>query len=343
VRIMLTGVEMGAAIEQTGVPLAETYQRAAIAEQVGCTSLWMIQVPNQRETLTVLGGLAANTMTATLASSIVPFFSRPPVVMAQTALTLDEISGGRLMLGIGMGNPMVGEWMLGHKQGPPLQATREYLTIVTSLVRTGEVSYTGRWHSGNGTYAGPRRAELPVYLGTFGPKMVQLAGELADGLILWVCTPQYVRDVVMPNLRIGWTRRETPRGDFPITLMISVSVTDDAYERENFRRALAGYARVPAYRKMFEASGFAADLKAGRASDAMVDSLAAFGSEQHVWNRLAEYADAGVTRFAIGPQIGKEFDAERFAHNLRVALAAGSSPASVGVASSPSGSSPSAE
>lgn len=314
-------IEIGAAIEQTGVPLAETYERAAIAEQVGCDSLWMIQVPNQRETLTVLGGLALNTKKAALASSVVPLFSRPPVVMAQTAMTLDEISGGRLMLGLGLGNPMVGQWMLGHKQGPPLQATREYLTIVTSLIRDGEVSYTGRWHSGNGTYAGPRRADLPVYLGTFGPRMVQLAGELADGLILWLCTPGYVRDVVMPNLRIGWARRERPRGDFPITQMVSVSVTDDAYERENFRRALGGYARVPAYRAMFEASGFAGDLRTGRAGDAMVDSLAAFGDERHVWARLAEYAAAGVTRFAIGPQIGKRFDPERFAHNLRVAMA----------------------
>jgi len=323
---MLAGVRIGAAIEQTGVSLAETYERATIAEQVGCSTLYMIQVPNQRDTLTLLGGLAVNTKTASLASSIVPMFSRAPMVMAQNALTLDEIAGGRLILGLGIGNPMVGEFMLGHKQGPPLQATREYLTIVTSMIRDGEVAHTGRWYSGNGAYAGPRRADLPVHLGTFGPKMVQLAGELADGLVLWMCPPSYISDVVMPNLRAGWARRERPRGEFPVTMMLSISVTDDAYERENFRRAVAGYTRVPAYRKMYEAAGFGADLKAGRATDNMVDSLAAFGDERHVWSRLAAYAEAGVTRFAVSPQIGKAFDPERFAHNLRAALSVLSPP-----------------
>src|SRR5579859_7823558 len=314
----VTGI--GAAIEQTNVSLAEAYQRATLAEQSGADSLWLIQMPNQQENMMVLSGLAANTKAVSLGPSIVPMYTRPPVVMAQTAMTLDEISGGRL--GLGLGNPIAGQWMLGGAPAPPLQSTREYLTIVTSLIRTGEVSFTGRWHSGNATYAGPRRADLPVYLGTFGPRMLELAGELADGVILWLCTADYVRETVMPSLRAGWARRETSRPDFPVTIMLSASVTGDEYERENFRRALGAYCRVPAYRQMFEASGFTAEVKAGRASDEMVDALSAMGTKEHLRDRLAAYTAAGVTRFAIGPQIGKEFDPERYVDTLRAAIAA---------------------
>lgn len=313
------GIEIGAAIEQTGLSLADTYERAAIAEREGCESLWMVQLPNQRDAFTVLGGLAAATTSVRLGSSVVPLYTRPPMVMAQTALTLDEVSGNRLMLGLGLGNPMVGQWLLGGAPGPPLRSAREYLTVVTSLIRTGEVGFTGKWYSGNGTYPGPRRPDLPVYLGTFGPRMVELAGELADGLILWLCTPRYIREVIMPSLRAGWARRQTPRGEFPITLMLTLSATDPEASLDGFRRGVAAYSRVPAYRKMLAASGFGADLRAGRISHGMAAELGAFGSEAEVRGRLADYADAGVTRFAIAPQTGAEFDAGRFAHNLRVA------------------------
>jgi alkanesulfonate monooxygenase SsuD/methylene tetrahydromethanopterin reductase-like flavin-dependent oxidoreductase (luciferase family) len=315
----MTAIEIGAAIEQTGLSLAETYERAAIAEQAGCTSLWMVQLPNQRDAFTILGGLAARTKAVRLASSVVPLYTRPPIVMAQTALTLDEMSGNRLMLGLGLGNPMVGQWMLGSDLGPPVQSAREYLTVLTSLIRTGEVSFTGKWYSGNGTYPGPRRPDLPVYLGTFGPRMVELAGELADGLILWLCTPQYVRETIMPSLRAGWARRETPRGEFPITIMLTLSATDPAAARDGFRRGVSAYSRVPAYRRMLEASGFGADLRAGRIGDDMADALGAFGTEDEVRQRLAAYIDAGVTRFAIAPQTGTTFDPDRFVHNLSVA------------------------
>jgi alkanesulfonate monooxygenase SsuD/methylene tetrahydromethanopterin reductase-like flavin-dependent oxidoreductase (luciferase family) len=313
---------IGCAIEQTNVSLAEAYERSSLAEQAGADSLWLIQMPNQRENMMVLSGLAANTTAVKLGPSIVPMYTRPPVIMAQTAMTLDELSGGRLILGLGLGNPIAGQWMLGGPPAPPLGSTREYLTIVTSLIRTGEVSFAGRWHSGHATYAGPRRPGLPVYLGTFGPRMLELAGELADGVILWLCTAEYVAETVMPALRAGWARRDSDPGEFPVTIMLSASVTGDSYERENFRRALGAYCRVPAYRQMFEASGFTADVKAARPSEEMVDAMSAMGTHAHVRDRLHAYRDAGVTRFAIGPQIGKEFDKDRYVETLRVAISA---------------------
>jgi len=313
---------IGCGIEQTKVSLAEAYERSSLAEQAGAESLWLVQMPNQRENMMMLSGLAAQTTTVKLGSAIVPMYTRPPVIMAQTAMTLDEISGGRLILGLGLGNPIAGQWMLGSPPAPPLAAMREYLTIVTSLIRTGEVSFAGRWHSGHATYGGTRRPDLPVYLGTFGPRMLELAGELADGVMLWLCSAEYVAETVMPALRAGWARRDSDRGEFSVMITLSTSVVDDPYERETFRRALGAYCRVAAYRKLFEASGFTADVKAGRASDEMVDALSLMGTPAYVRDRLHAYRDAGVTRFAIGPQIGKEFDKDRYVETLRVAISA---------------------
>ena len=132
---------------------------------------------------------------------------RPPVAMAQTAITLDEISGHRLVLGLGCGHRIFGEWMLGATYSASIAPVREYLGIVTGLIREGEVSVTGSWFSGRVIYGAPRRAGLPVYMGSVGPRMLELAAEMADGVILWMCTPGYVRDFVMPRLRAGWARR----------------------------------------------------------------------------------------------------------------------------------------
>lgn len=315
---------VGAAIEPMGVPVAGACERAALAEAAGVDSVWVPQVPNQRDTLTVLAGLAGATKAVAVGSAVVPMYTRPPLVMAQTALTLDELTGHRLVLGLGLGNPMVAGWMMGGGTVPPLPSAREYLTVVTSLIRDGEVNFTGQWYRGNATYAGPRRPELPVHLGTFGPRMLELAAELADGVILWLCSADYVRTTVMPSLQAGWARRERPRGDFPVTLMLSVSLTGSAADRANLARMVAGYGRVPAYRAMFEASGFGADVAAGRPGDEMIDALAVMGGER-LADRLQDYRDAGVTQFAVGPQTGGEFDPELFTETLRAA--AGAEPA----------------
>lgn len=307
-------------LEPQFLPLTETLERAALAEKAGADAAWLVQLPNQRDIVTVLAGIAGATETLRIGTGIVPAYTRPPVVAAQTALTLDELSGQRLALGLGLGHRLVGEWMVGAKPGPPVASMREYLTVVRALVRTGEVSFTGEHFGGHASYAAPRRADLPLLLGSFGPRMLELAGELADGVILWMCTPEYVRDQALPAVRAGLARAGRDPAGFEVVAIANAAVaTDLAADRDAFRGFLASHLRVPTYRGLFERSGFGADVRAGEAGDAMVDALAAIGDPAHVADRVAAYRAAGATSVAVSPTVSAHLDRSRFLQTVEAA------------------------
>lgn len=286
----------------TNLPLSAVYERADIAAKTGANGLWVAQLPSQREAGMLLAGLAARTSDVTIGTAVLPIYMSPPVVMAQTALTLDEISGNRLVLGLGRGHRIFGEWMLGGTYSSSVGPMREYLTIVTSLIRKGEVNMAGSWFGGHAFYGAPRRPQLPVYVGAFGPRMLELAAELADGVILWMCTPSYVRDVAMPSLRAGWARRQSGHPPFGVVVMMPAAVSPQPEEyREGARSILGGYLRQENYQKLLAAVGFGDDVRSLRVSDAMIDELCAIGSGGLVQERVTAYREAGVTEVAVVP------------------------------------------
>jgi alkanesulfonate monooxygenase SsuD/methylene tetrahydromethanopterin reductase-like flavin-dependent oxidoreductase (luciferase family) len=297
-------------IEQVGKSFDTITDFAAIAAKCGADGLWAAQLPSQRNIAMLLAGLAARVPDITIGTAVLPIYASPPVVTAQLALTLDEISGGRLALGIGHGHRMFGEWVVGGKYSGAVGAMREYLTIVTSLIREGDVNLAGSMFSGRAFYAPPRRAQLPVYVGSFGPRMLELAAEIADGVILWLCTPSYVRDVVMPRLRAGWARRQGSHAGFEVVVLTPALVTPALAEgRAAARGTLSGYLRMENYQKLLAASGFGEDVRSLRASDAMIDGLCAIGTAQLVQERVAAYREAGATEIAFTPLADEFFEA----------------------------------
>lgn len=286
----------------TNLPLGTVFERADIAEKAGADGLWVAQLPSQRDAGMLMAGLAARTSDVTIGSAVLPVYTSPPVVMAQAALTLDEISGHRLVLGIGRGHRLFGEWMLGATYSSSLRPMREYLTIVTSLIRQGEVNLAGSVFGGRAFYAAPRPPRLPVYVGAFGPRMLELAAELADGVILWMCTPSYVSEVAMPSLRRGWARRPGGNAGFAVVAMLPAVVSPQPGEfREGARSILNGYLRQENYQKLAAALGFSDDVRSRRVGDAMIDGLCAIGGEPLLQQRIAAYREAGVTEVAIVP------------------------------------------
>jgi alkanesulfonate monooxygenase SsuD/methylene tetrahydromethanopterin reductase-like flavin-dependent oxidoreductase (luciferase family) len=312
---------IGAVIEHADLPFAQAAARAGIAAKLGAEGVWLSQLPGHRETGTLLTGLALSTADVQLGTAIIPTSTRPPVVMAQTALTIDELCGGRLVLGLGAGHRMLGEWMLGGVHAATVGAMREYLTIVTDLIKDGEVNVTGRWFQGHTLYTGARRPDLPVFLGCFGPRMLELAAELADGVILWLCSPEYTREHVMPSLRAGWARRPGGHENFAVAVMIRAVLTPElGRAREDLRRTLNGYLRMPNYQKLMQASGFTDDVRAGRFSDAALDVLTASGSAARLQELVAAYREAGVTDVLVVPAGDAHHDSARFAATLEAAI-----------------------
>jgi F420-dependent oxidoreductase-like protein len=312
---------IGTMIEHAGQPLDRIVEFARLAEKAGVDSLWLTHLPGQRDTLALAAGLAAETDHVMVGTAITPTYTRPPVVMAQTAITLDELTGNRLVLGLGRGHQVFGEWMVGGTYTPSVEPMREYLTIVNSIIRRGDASFSGGFYRGQIAYGCPRNPDLPVYVGGFGPRMLELAGELADGVILWLCTPDYLRDVALPSLEKGWARRPGGSTGFEVVAMVTATVTPEPdVARAATKRMLAGYLRMENYKKLLFASGFVDEVRTGQPSDGMVETLSVFGDAHQVQDRIGEYFAAGATVLMLSPMLDDATGFARFTATMEAAV-----------------------
>jgi F420-dependent oxidoreductase-like protein len=306
-------------MDRTGVyliPGADFRLALELAPRVeawGYESLWVTQ-GGGRDSFLVLAAYAHATSNIGLGNGVVPIYPRHPVALAQEALTLAELSHGRFRLGIGVSHRPMMRDALGLDMGSPLEAMREYMAVLRSAL-LGKVEHSGARHRVSWQSAMPRLPEPPpVFVAGLSAKMLELAGEIADGVILWLCAPAYVREVAVPALVRGRAKTGRSLEGFEIVAAVPVALTADADAvAALFKEELARYLRLPFYRAMLCASGFAEDLAAcdrdreRRASPgaAMPDRLAAalggIGDERVVREYVAAYRRAGVTLPAVRP------------------------------------------
>jgi alkanesulfonate monooxygenase SsuD/methylene tetrahydromethanopterin reductase-like flavin-dependent oxidoreductase (luciferase family) len=151
------------------------------------------------------------------------------------------------------------------------------------------------------------RPDLPIYIAALSPGMLRLAGELADGVILWLCNPDYIREVVVPEVTKGRERAGKPLEGFDIVAAVPSAVTDDpGSAREQLRNDLVPYFHLPFYQAMIERSGFPTDAGA---PDEFLDVLAAIGDAETATAAVERYREAGATSPCIGAVPRTEFDA----------------------------------
>jgi F420-dependent oxidoreductase-like protein len=290
--------------------LATATDLAHRAEALGYDSVWLTHGLG-RDGFLVLAAYAHATERIGLGTGVVPIYPRHPVTMAQEASTLMELSGGRLRLGIGLSHrpSMVGA--LGLDMGEPLAVMREYMTVLRAALE-GQATFEGRYYRVRWTGAF-RAPAPPVLLAGLAPPMLELAGELADGVVLWLASPAYVRDVAVPALARGRARAGKALEGFEIVAPVPLAVTDDhAGAARLFRDELVRYLSLPFYRTMFRASGFGDALAAfdrdrspGRDADAvppvLVDALGAIGDARRARAEVEAYRAAGVTLPVVRP------------------------------------------
>src|SRR2546429_1371966 len=282
--------------------LDESVARAKAAERLGFESVWTTQMPDARDAALVLATYASHTQRVKLGTGVLPIYTRHPTAMAQMAASLDELSGGRFILGLGVSHKVTVEGMWGLRLENPVDAMREYLTIVRTTLRDGGCGFEGRYFTGRAAYSGPRRADLPILISALNPRMLELAGEIADGIVLYMCTPAYVRDHVVPAIRAGREKVGKTLDGFDIVAAVPVSLTSDrAAAHDVFRKTVARYAALPYYRKMMDAIGLKEELEQDRVDERVLDELAGIGDEGRVRDAVARYREAGVTMPAVGP------------------------------------------
>lgn len=171
-------------VQQPSEPLRGTYVR--LAERKGFESAWALETRLLRDGITSLASWASQTKTMKLGTAVVNPFTRTPTLLAQTFATLDEISENRAVLGIGAANPLLIESFHGTDFHRPLTRTKETIEVFRQLLRGETVDYEGATISVAGAQLDftPQRDTIPVYMGVTGPKMLKLAGTIADGVIL---------------------------------------------------------------------------------------------------------------------------------------------------------------
>ncbi len=291
-----------------GADLAAAVDLARRADAAGYESVWVTHGLG-RDGLHVLAAYAHAAPRVGLGTGIIPIYPRHPVLMAQEALTLQELSGGRLRLGIGVSHRPMMEASLGLDMGRPLEVLREYVAVLRQALM-GRVEHAGpryrvAWQSGVPQLPPPP----PMYLAGLGTAMLELAGEIADGAVLWLCAPAYVRDHAVPAIRRGRQRAGKALDGFEIVVSVPAAVTADrSAGAEVFKTELARYLALPFYRAMLEKSGFAAELSAwerapgpATVGDRLVQGLGAIGDAGAVARLVTAYREAGVTLPAIRP------------------------------------------
>lgn len=307
-------MERAAAYLNPGADLRLAVELARECEVWGYESLWVTHSMTGRDSFLVLSAYAQVTRTIGLGNGVVPIYPRHPAVMAQEALALAELSGGRFRLGIGVSHRPTMEAGLGLDMGKPLEAMREYVTVLRQAL-TGKVEHAGeryrvRWQSTLPMLPAPP----PILLAGLSAKMLDLAGEIADGVILWLCPPAYIREVALPALARGRGKAGKTLDAFEIVAAVPVALTDDVKATAaRFKEELTRYLALPFYRTMLTASGFGEELAAfdrdkarhpspGRAvSDRMAGALGGIGDQKAVRAYVAAYRQAGVTLPAVRP------------------------------------------
>jgi alkanesulfonate monooxygenase SsuD/methylene tetrahydromethanopterin reductase-like flavin-dependent oxidoreductase (luciferase family) len=291
-----------------GGDLTPALALARRADALGYDSLWVTHGAG-RDALLVLSAYGTVAPRAGLGTGVIPIYPRHPVLLAQQALTLQDMTGARLRLGIGVSHRPSMVDGLGLDMGRPLDVTREYVAVLRAAL-TGKVDHTGPryravWQSGL-----PRVPEAPsILLAGLAPKMLELAGEIADGVVLWLCAPAYIRDLALPALRRGRERAGKPFAGFEVVAAVPLALTvDPAAGVALFRLELGRYLALPFYRAMLELSGFGEDLRAWdrrpgpeAISDRLVSALAGIGDYHALSAFVAAHRDAGVTLPAVRP------------------------------------------
>ncbi len=322
-RAMATGCFIPAARSLEGA-----IERVKLAESLGYETVYVTHIAG-RESLTVLTAYALATSKIRVGTGVVPIYTRTPATMGQTAATIDELSNGRLTLGLGVSHRIVVEGWHGQSIDRPVREMREYASIVRAIVRGEDPPKGEKWSTSFHLAGLEPRPELPIYIAALSPAMLRLAGEIGDGVLLWLCSPQYIEDVVIPEVTRGRERAGKTLEGFDIVPAVPAALVEDPSEAfAAMRRELLPYFGLPFYRAMLERSGFESDIAAYDAaggdvdamqtaiSEGFLEALTAVGDEAAVHAGLDRYRSSGATSPCLGPIPKTDFEA-----TLRIGIA----------------------
>ena len=333
---MRLGMNLG--YQDWGNNLAGAVTMAQEAEHLGFHSVWTAEAYGT-DAITPLTWMMAHTETIHFGPAIMQMPARTPAMTAMTAATLDMMSGGRFLLGLGLSGPQVVEGWHGHPYGKPLTKTREYVDVVRQVLRRegplehhGEhydIPYRGSDATGLGKalklIVHPRRADIPIYLAAIGPKNVALAAEIADGWLPIFFSPEKYETTYADSLRSGFATAGNDKGPahFDIAPTVTVIVGNDVEMLRGFVKPMValyvggmGARGRNFYNDLACRMGYEGpakeiqDLylggKKGEATalvpDELVDEIALIGPKERIADRIEAWHDSEVTTLIVAAQ-----------------------------------------
>ncbi|NIP29821.1 MAG: LLM class flavin-dependent oxidoreductase, partial [Candidatus Dadabacteria bacterium] len=292
--------------------LNDLMELAKEAEDAGFHSIWATEL--YRTSFQQLAAAASVTSKIKLGTAVALAFVRSPLITSITCLDLDELSKGRLILGLGTGARRTNENFHGIKFGDkPATRIRECIEIIKSIIKnshTGnEIIVDSEFYKintkGYKRAFNPIRENIPVYLAGIGEKMIKNSAKSADGYLGHVvCSLKYIKEVVIPSINHGMEKRD--KGDFKICSIITCAVSDDVEKaREAAKGTIAFYATVRTYEPPFKLHGFTDQTRKIReayfnkdsrmmidcVTDEMVDTFAVVGNETYCREKINEYKE----------------------------------------------------
>jgi F420-dependent oxidoreductase-like protein len=271
-----------------GSPVDATIKSLAQLRDEGFRRVWMAQLPHDPDLLTILAVALHEVDTIEVGSGVVPIQVQHPTSLAQRALTLNAIAGGRFSLGVGMSHKMVTEQMWGISYEKPLRRMREYLDGLLPLLAGEAADADGETVTTRGSLQIPGAPTPDVYIAALGPQMLRLAGRRTAGTLTWMTGPKTLAEHVSPTLREAAAEAGRSENAVRVAASLPVAVTDDIdAARARAAKEFAIYGQLPSYRAMLDREGFAGP-----------EDAAIIGDEKTVSDRLGQLAASGIDEFA---------------------------------------------
>jgi F420-dependent oxidoreductase-like protein len=312
-----------------GVTAADQLETARTAEVLGYDSVWTAEAYGS-DAATVLAWLAAGTSRIKLGAGILQIPARSAAMTAMTAATIDQLSGGRFLLGLGSSGPQVSEGWHGVRFAKQLQRTREYVAVVRMALAHQKVEFHGETlelplPDGPGKVLKltirPVQDRIPIFLAVLGPKNVALAGEIADGWLPVFFSPEHATVLKAP-LEEGAARAGRSLDGFRICPSVNVMISDDEQSARDAMRPMLslyiggmGSREQNFYNRLVSSYGFESAVRevqdlylAGRKSEAamalpdeLIDAVSIAGPRDKARERIRAYRDAGIETLVVSP------------------------------------------
>ena len=275
------------------------------AQEAGYGSFWTPQIFDL-DALTALAVIAGDVPDTRLGTAVVPTYPRHPMMLAQQALTVNQMAHGRLDLGIGLSHQPVVEGMWGISFDKPVGHMKDYLTILGALLHEGQISHGGEHLTSRGGI-GVKAEAPPVLVAALGQMMLKVTGRLADGTITWMTGPVTVGEHTVPV--INDAAEDAGRAQPQVVAAVPVCITDDVDRATEMAKAAFGfYGDLPSYRAMLDREGLENSW-----------DIAHIGTFDQVAAGLKTYEDAGATT-VVASVFGTPDDTARTIEELKVLL-----------------------